>query len=67
LDNYISEDNPLRVIDIFIDTLDLLKLGVEGVNAKEKGRPGCHPSTMYKPYFKKQNAKAASKESNTEE
>ena len=31
LDDYISEDNPVRVIDVFVDELDLRELGFEGV------------------------------------
>ena len=29
LDDYIAEDNPVRVIDVFVDELDLRKLGFE--------------------------------------
>ena len=31
LDDYIAEDNPVRVIDVFVDELDLSGLGFEGV------------------------------------
>jgi|SaaInlV_200m_DNA_2_1039689.scaffolds.fasta_scaffold04717_4 transposase len=47
LDDYISEENPVRVIDAFIDNLDLAKLEFKTISAKT-GRPGYHPSTMLK-------------------
>ena len=42
LDDWICSDNPVRVIDAFVDTLDLNKLGFE-VEALDLGRPGYHP------------------------
>jgi transposase len=51
IDDFVTEDNPIRVIDIFVDQLDLLDLGFEAVNAKETGRPGYHPATMLKLYI----------------
>ena len=50
LDDYIAEDNPVRVIDVFVDELDLGKLGFKTVSA-ETGRPGYHPGTMLKLYI----------------
>ena len=47
LDDYISEENPVRVIDVFVDNLDLAKLGFKTVPAVT-GRPGYHPSSMLK-------------------
>lgn len=47
LDDYITEENPVRVIDVFIDNLDLAKLEFKTISAKT-GRPGYHPSTMLK-------------------
>lgn len=38
LDDYISEDNPIRVIDIFLDNLNLTKLGFKTISANT-GRP----------------------------
>ena len=49
LDDYIVEDNPVRVIDAFVDNLDLANLGFKTVSA-ETGRPAYHPSTMLKLY-----------------
>jgi transposase len=51
LDDFIAEDNPVRVVDIFVDGLDLQTLGFEGVIAKGKGRPGYHPAVMLKLYI----------------
>lgn len=46
LDDYIEEDNPVRVIDVSVDELDLGKLGFERVNSQATGRPGYHPATL---------------------
>jgi hypothetical protein len=51
LDDYVAEDNPSRVIDIFVDQLDLAGLGFGGVEPKKTGRPGYHPATMLKLYI----------------
>jgi len=50
LDDWIAEDNPVRVIDAFIDRLDLGELGFEGVEPAETGRPAYHPSVLLKLY-----------------
>jgi transposase len=50
LDDWIDEDNPVRVIDAFIDGLDLGELGFEGVEPAETGRPAYHPSVLLKLY-----------------
>jgi transposase len=49
LDDWICSDNPVRVIDAFVDTLDLNKLGFE-VEALDLGRPGYHPCVALKLY-----------------
>jgi transposase len=51
LDEYVAEDNPVRVIDAFIDTLDLKTLGFEGAVPAETGRPSYHPAVMLKIYL----------------
>ena len=51
LDDSISDDNPVRFIDLFIDELDLLKLGFDKVEPADTGRPSYHPSTMLKIYI----------------
>jgi transposase len=50
LDDWIDENNPVRVIDAFVDTLDLAELGFEGVEPAETGRPAYHPSALLKLY-----------------
>ena len=47
LDDYLTEENPVRVIDAFIDSLDLANLGFKTVPA-DTGRPAYHPSTLLK-------------------
>ena len=49
LDDYVSEDNPARVIDVFVDELDLGGLGFE-LTPAATGRPGYHPATLLKLY-----------------
>jgi transposase len=50
LDDYISDDNPVRAIDAFVEALDLLSLGFEGVHPEATGRPSYHPSTLLRIY-----------------
>ncbi|EAC0960204.1 transposase, partial [Salmonella enterica subsp. enterica] len=51
LDDFVTEDNSVRVIDVFVEELQLDALGFERVNAKQTGRPGYHPATMLKLYI----------------
>jgi transposase len=51
LDDWIDEDNPVRVIDAFVDALDLGEVGFEGVDPAETGRPSYHPSALLKLYI----------------
>jgi transposase len=51
LDDYVAEDNPVRVIEVFIDELDLGGLGFAGVYPAATGRPAYHPSTLLKIYL----------------
>lgn len=50
LDEYVTEDNPVRVIEVFIDELDLEQLGIQGIQPQATGRPSYHPSTLLKIY-----------------
>ena len=50
LDDYVAEDNPVRVIEVFVDELDLHALGFAGVVPETTGRPAYHPATMVKIY-----------------
>jgi transposase len=51
LDDYITEDNPVRVIDVFVDELDLNELGFEGIAPEVTGRPAYHPASLLKIYI----------------
>ena len=51
LEDYVAEDNPVRVIDVFVDELDLAKLGFAGVQAERTGRPAYHPTMLLKIYI----------------
>jgi Transposase domain (DUF772) len=48
---WVDESNPIRVIDAFVDALDLRKLGFEGMDPAETGRPAYHPSAHLKLYI----------------
>ena len=49
VDDFVCEDSPVRVIDVFIDELDLVTLGFAG--SATTGRPGYHPATLLKLYL----------------
>jgi len=51
LEDWIGEDNPVRVIDVFADELDLAALGFGGVEPEVTGRPSYHPSALLKLYI----------------
>ncbi len=51
IDDYVAEDNPVRVIEAFVDELDLGELGFEGVEPEATGRPGYRPSSLLKIYI----------------
>src|ERR1700679_2169206 len=51
LDEYVSEDNPVRVIDVFVEALDLGALGFFGVVPEATGRPAYHPGLLLKIYL----------------
>jgi transposase len=51
LDDYVAEENPVRSVDVFVDGLDLDKLGFVGVQPLDTGRPGYHAGTMLKLYI----------------
>jgi transposase len=48
LDDYVSEHNPVRAVDVFVDGLDLAKLGFARAEPLGIGRPGDHAGTMLK-------------------
>jgi transposase len=47
LDDYVGENNPVRVVDTFVEELDLAGLGFAGVVPEATGRPSYHPATLY--------------------
>ena len=53
LDDYIAEDNPIRirVVDVFVDELRLHELGFEGAEPAATGRPSYHPAVLLKIYI----------------
>ncbi|WP_446938229.1 IS1182 family transposase, partial [Pseudomonas aeruginosa] len=51
LDDYVADTNPVRVVDVFVDELDLGQLGFDGVVPAETGRPAYHPADLLKIYI----------------
>lgn len=51
LDDYVAEDNAARVVDVFVEELDLWSLGFAGMAPAATGRPGYHPATLLKLYI----------------
>jgi len=51
LEDWIDENNPIQVIDVFVDELDLAELGFNGVAPEATGRPSYHPSVLLKLYI----------------
>ena len=51
LEDWVGEDNAVRVIDVFVEELDLAGLGFGGVDREATGRPSYHPSVLLKLYI----------------
>ena len=51
LDDYIAEDNPVRVVDAYVEELDLQELGFDGAEPALTGRPSYHPAILLKIYI----------------
>ena len=51
LEDYVSQDNPVRLVEAFIDELDLQALGFSGATPADTWRPAYHPVTMLKIYL----------------
>jgi transposase len=51
LDDFVVEDNPVRVIDAFVGELDLQTLGFDGLTPAPSGRPSYHPAVLLKIYI----------------
>ena len=51
LEDWISEDNPVRAVDAFVEALDVAGLGFDGAQPADTGRPAYHPATLLKIYI----------------
>jgi transposase len=51
IDDYTGQDNPVRIIDMFVDELDLAELGFDGASSALTGRPSYHPGVVAKIYI----------------
>ena len=51
LDDFIAADNAVRVVDAFVEELDLEDLGFEGASPASTGRPAYHPGVLLKIYI----------------
>src|ERR1700693_5889299 len=51
LEDYVEAENPVRVIEVFVDGLDLNGLGFDGVDPASTGRPAYHPAVLLKLYL----------------
>ncbi len=51
VDDYVGEDNPVRVIEAFVDELNLTQLGFARAVPAETGRPRYHPAVLLKLYL----------------
>jgi transposase len=51
LDDYVNDDNPVRIVDMFVEGLHLATLGFEGVTPAKTGRPAYHPAVLLKLYI----------------
>lgn len=55
IEEYISEDNPVKFIDAFIEQTDLVELGFASAQPHATGRPAYHPGLMFKLYSERTN------------
>jgi transposase len=51
VEDYVAEDNPVRVIEAFVEQLELRQMGFEGVDPEATGRPAYHPTVLLKIYI----------------
>lgn len=51
LDDYVNDTNPVRVVDVFVDELDLVNLGFNRAIPANTGRPAYHPTILLKIYI----------------
>lgn len=51
LDDYVSDTNPVRVVDVFVDELNRISLGFDGAIPAGTGRPAYHPAVLLRIYI----------------
>ena len=51
LEDWVDEDNPVQVIEAFVEALDLPALGFDGATPANTGRPAYHPAVLLKLYI----------------
>ena len=51
LDDYMGQDNPVRVVEAFVHQLDLRQMGFDGAAPAATGRPAYHPTVLLKLYI----------------
>ena len=51
VEDYVGPDNPVRVVEAFVEQLDLRAMGFEGSDPQATGRPAYHPSVLLKIYI----------------
>jgi transposase len=51
VEDYVGPDNPVRVVEAFVDQLDLRRMGFEGAAPAVTGRPAYHPAVLLKIYI----------------
>jgi len=51
LDDFVAEDNPVRIIEAFVEELDLASMGFDGAMPSITGRPSYHPGVLLKIYI----------------
>jgi transposase len=49
--DYVTDESPVRVIEVFVDELDRATLGFQGEAPADTGRPAYHPADLSKPYI----------------
>jgi len=50
-EDYVTDDNPVRVVDAFVGELDLRELGFDGMVPEVTGRPTYHPASLLRIYI----------------
>ena len=50
VEDYVGEDNAVRVVDVFVEALDLRAMGFSGIGPAKTGRPAYHPAVLCSRY-----------------